>query len=198
MSATGVSLNLLNYLEGKTYDVILMDPPWKYDESERTSFNQAAPTYPLMDLNQICSLPIDKISKEDSLLWLWTTKDFRCEATAMMETWGFEFKTEYVWVKQNYEGNLQIGTGHYNRLCHEILYLGIKGKHRPINANNEPSVIFGIRRDHSQKPEESYRLIDRNSAKGWTKLELFARVKRQGWDAWGNEIPQYGSVENIW
>ena len=38
---------------------------------------------------------------------------------------------------------------------------------------------------HSQKPEESFGLIEKVSPP--PRLELFARGNRPGWDAWGNE-----------
>jgi hypothetical protein len=40
--------------------------------------------------------------------------------------------------------------------------------------------------DHSHKPEEQYALIERVSPGPY--LELFARRRQPGWDAWGNEI----------
>ena len=39
---------------------------------------------------------------------------------------------------------------------------------------------------HSQKPEESYRRIERVSP--GPRAEIFAREKREGWDVWGNEV----------
>lgn len=40
---------------------------------------------------------------------------------------------------------------------------------------------------HSQKPEISYEIIQRLFPET-NKLEMYARYKRDGWDAWGNEI----------
>lgn len=39
---------------------------------------------------------------------------------------------------------------------------------------------------HSEKPEETYRLIEDVSSE--PRLELFARRRRPGWHVWGNEI----------
>jgi N6-adenosine-specific RNA methylase IME4 len=48
-------------------------------------------------------------------------------------------------------------------------------------------VILAPRRAHSQKPEEVRDSIDRLYPDA-SKLELFARSERPGWDAWGNEV----------
>jgi N6-adenosine-specific RNA methylase IME4 len=43
------------------------------------------------------------------------------------------------------------------------------------------------RREHSRKPE-AYELIEQMYPE-LPKIELFARQRRNGWDAWGNEFP---------
>jgi N6-adenosine-specific RNA methylase IME4 len=43
------------------------------------------------------------------------------------------------------------------------------------------------RREHSRKPEVSYRIIEAMYP-ALPKIELFARQSRPGWDAWGNEV----------
>jgi N6-adenosine-specific RNA methylase IME4 len=50
-------------------------------------------------------------------------------------------------------------------------------------------VINAPRREHSQKPDEAYELIERMYP-GLPKIELFARNAREGWHAWGNQAPQ--------
>ena len=43
------------------------------------------------------------------------------------------------------------------------------------------------RTEHSKKPEYFRILIDKLYPKG-NRIELFAREKKDNWDAWGNEI----------
>ena len=42
-------------------------------------------------------------------------------------------------------------------------------------------------KEHSQKPEKFYEIIEEMYPKG-RYLELFARNKRSGWTSWGNEL----------
>ena len=40
---------------------------------------------------------------------------------------------------------------------------------------------------HSKKPIYAYEMIE-NMFPNTAKLEMFSRVTRNGWDAWGNEV----------
>jgi N6-adenosine-specific RNA methylase IME4 len=55
-------------------------------------------------------------------------------------------------------------------------------------ANRPSSVITAPRREHSRKPDEAYELIEQMYPE-LPKIELFARQRRNGWDAWGKEVP---------
>ena len=61
----------------------------------------------------------------------------------------------------------------------------IKGK-QPTKTKNTSTVIISRRREHSKKPDEIYKIIEKNSPPPY--LEMFARKKRRGWDTWGNEL----------
>jgi hypothetical protein len=47
-------------------------------------------------------------------------------------------------------------------------------------------LIVSPRREHSRKPDEVYERIERLVDGPY--LELFARQRRPGWDAWGREV----------
>jgi hypothetical protein len=92
-------------------------------------------------------------------------------------------KTGLVWDKEI------IGTGYWARNQHEHLLIAVKGEPPMAPPAVMPaSVIRERRREHSRKPEASYAIIDRMYP-DLPKLELFARQRRKGWDAWGNEVP---------
>lgn len=46
---------------------------------------------------------------------------------------------------------------------------------------------------HSQKPEEMRRMIEKVSYPPF--IELFARERVEGWDAWGNEVQSGNGLE---
>jgi N6-adenosine-specific RNA methylase IME4 len=49
-------------------------------------------------------------------------------------------------------------------------------------------VIVAPRGRHSEKPDAVYEMIERDYP-SLPKIELFARARRDGWRAWGNELP---------
>jgi len=184
------------YLQTKIcYGTIYIDPPWSYT-SKATKIapdNKRKFKYNTMTLDEIGDLfsDIQYISLPESHLWMWTTKDFRKYAEGLMEEAGFEFKTEFIWVKGDIRnGNFvrHIGGGHYNRLMHEYLLLGVSGNLKTLNGSKEPSVIIAPKEKHSKKPDVFYELIERNSP--FPRLEVFARQHRCGWDTMGDQLPK--------
>ena len=97
-----------------------------------------------------------------------------------MAAWGFTYRSCLTWVKPG----LGLGS-YYLRNNTEHLLLGTKGR-APILYRVQPTWLFAPKQDHSHKPEEQYAVIERCSPGPY--LELFARRKRPGWQAWGNEV----------
>jgi len=159
------------------FNVIYADPPWQYDLDLR---GDPAEHYGTMTQEQILKLKIP--CAENSILFLWATNPKLREALEVLRAWGFEYKTNLVWVKD------KIGTGYYFRGQHELLLVGKKGELPvPEEADRPSSVLMANRTEHSHKPTEVYALIEKMYP-NHKYLELFARKKREGWEAWGNQI----------
>ena len=181
------------------FSVIYADPPWEYEFSQSESRSIEA-HYPTMSLEEICNLQVPVA--EDAVLFLWATSPKLREALQVMEAWGFEYRTNMVWVKaqvtqeclepKDCPGLLpihgQIGMGYYCREQHELLLIGRRGDiSMPDPQDRPPSVIIAPRSEHSRKPEVVYELIEQMYP-GQPKIELFARQRRPGWIAWGDEV----------
>jgi N6-adenosine-specific RNA methylase IME4 len=134
-----------------------------------------------MALEDICALEVP--AADDAVLFLWATAPKLMEAGSVMTAWGFDYRTCMTWVKD------RIGMGYWARGRHELLMIGRRGDfpHRPPKARPD-SVIEAPRAAHSRKPEVVYDLIERMFP-DLPRVELFARSRREGWDAWGNEAP---------
>jgi len=162
----------------KNYEVLLIDPPWSYDN--KVTRAKAENHYPTMKLQDIKDLIIP--AADNSILFLWATATLLPEALSVMQAWNFKYKTCAVWDKE------MIGLGNYFRIQHEILLIGIKGKFPcPLPADRFSSVIRERRTKHSKKPEQVYKVIEA-MYHGRSKIELFARNLRPGWTSRGNEI----------
>jgi N6-adenosine-specific RNA methylase IME4/ParB-like chromosome segregation protein Spo0J len=169
----------------RRYAVLYADPPWHFEVyNEESGVERAAGNhYSTMSLDEICALPAVSLATVDAVLFMWTTAPHLRESFDVLAAWGFEYKTNIVWVKD------KIGLGYFVRNQHELLLVATRGDMpSPSPANRPPSVISAPRREHSRKPDEAYALIERMYPE-LPKIELFARQERQGWDAWGNEAP---------
>lgn len=132
-----------------------------------------------MNLRDICALPVDQLAAEDAHLWLWITNSNFFEAIHVMAAWSFTYKSCLTWIKPRF------GLGQYLRNQTEQLLLGVRGK-APIQFRSQGTWFYAPVQDHSHKPEEQYAIIERCSLGPY--LELFARRRRPGWHAWGNEV----------
>lgn len=85
------------------------------------------------------------------------------------------------------EHGLQMGMGRITRGATEQMIVATRGQYtQHVKVKNRRNAIFAPRRAHSQKPEEQYELIEAVCPGPY--LELFARQRRDGWDAWGKAI----------
>ena len=174
-------------LPDKKYGVIVADPEWRFEPWSRTTgMDRAADNhYPTSCLEVIASRDVDSIAADDSALGLWGTVPMLREALAVMEAWGFEYKTHWAWAKD------RIGTGYWNRNAHEIFLLGTRGKiPAPAMGTQWKSIIEAPAARHSAKPEIFLQMMEQYFPT-LPKIELNRRgAPRSGWDAWGNETTE--------
>lgn len=62
----------MNFPTGK-YQIIYADPAWKYDDKAKAGNRGAESKYDVMELDEICKLPVRDIADEDCVLFLWGT-----------------------------------------------------------------------------------------------------------------------------
>ena len=175
----------------KRWPIILADPPWDYEISAPgREHSHPAQHYPVMSLADICALPVADLASESCALFLWTTSPCREQAFEVIRAWGFAYKTSLVWDKEI------IGLGHWVRGQHEDLLIASKGNPPLPPTESVPASVFRERRrEHSRKPEASYRIIEAMYP-DLPKIELFARQARPGWMVWGNEVETASMLED--
>ncbi|OPX85528.1 MAG: hypothetical protein A4E53_03522 [Pelotomaculum sp. PtaB.Bin104] len=159
------------------YRTLVADPPWRYQDSNTRA--AAEKHYGTMSTEEICGLPVKEKVNENAHLYLWTTNSHLPEALQVARAWGFTYKTMLTWVKP------QMGLGHYFRGSTEHVLFCVRGN-LSTKDNATRNWFESPRAEHSQKPEVFYQLVEKCSPGPY--LELFARRKRPGWQAWGNEV----------
>lgn len=163
------------------FNTIMLDPPWSKNQKGNLG---AENHYDLMTDTEIANLPIASLAAEDAHLWLWTTNSTIPEALALLDKWGFTYRSIFTWIKP------RLGLGNYLRNASEQVLFATRGK-APVKFRGQQNWLFAPLQDHSHKPEEQYAVIERVSPGPY--LELFARRRPtsadpNAWSVWGNEI----------
>lgn len=187
------------------YGVIYADPPWIFKtHSDKGKGRSAEAHYDCMSLTDIklMAASIAEVCVDDCVLLMWVTDPFLKKGFEVIDAWGFAYKTVgFYWAKcrvgawaQNSEFTWPIGTGYWTRANPEQCLLATRGHPKRLNADVR-KLIVSPRREHSRKPDETYARIERLC--GGPYLELFARQRRPGWDAWGDQADT-GPTERRW
>lgn len=190
--------NPLPTTTGSLYRTIVADPPWPYKSpggpgsslKHRPNQHRAprgpssVKRYGAMSLTDLAALapPV----ADNAHLYLWTTNGFVCEAHELARAWGFRPITLLTWVKVKPDGDVSMKTGYYFRGASEHVVFAVRGSLKLQTQRGLPTAFQWPRTAHSVKPEPFYDMVE--EASPGPRLELFARRRRLGWDAWGNEI----------
>ena len=159
--------------EGK-FKTIVIDPPWEY---EANFFGRTHPEYATMSIEELEKLPLNNWIDNNCHVYLWTTNGFLPEAFKLLENWGLEYRTCITWCKPT------IGMGSYFRNNTEHILFAVKGK-LTTRVKDIGTWFEAKRGKHSEKPEVSYKLIEKASYPPY--LEVFGRKERKNWKVIGN------------
>jgi N6-adenosine-specific RNA methylase IME4 len=160
------------------FDLILADPPWTYNIEAKRESDRISSHYHQMTTEEICDLPVQRITAQNCILLLWATPPKLDDGLTVLKSWGFEYDTNGVWNKE------LMGLGIRFRQQHEHLLVGIKGHVK--QSLNYRSVINEKRTDHSRKPVKSYEIIEGMFPEA-KKIELFSRWVYPGWTGVGDQ-----------
>jgi len=173
----------------KKYNIIYADPPWSFKHYSDKGKGRAPDNYyKCQNLQDIKNLPIQNISAEDCVLFMWVTYPFLQKSFEVLEAWGFTYKTVgFTWVKKNKKADsLFWGMGYWTRSNAEICIIATKGKITRQSSSVHQIIETSIE-EHSKKPDCTRdRIIE--LVGDLPRIELFARQAPKGWDVWGNEI----------
>lgn len=189
------------------YGAILADPPWAYllwSGKTATPHRGAEDHYQTVDLDALARMPVAAIAADDCALFLWAVGAHLKQAIALGEAWGFSFSTDvFYWAKQKlidadqidlFTGDIaeaKISFGHWSRKQVEPCLLFTRGNPKRLSKGVR-QLIVSPAREHSRKPDEARARIEQLVAGPY--VELFARQRAPGWDAWGDETTKFGEA----
>lgn len=174
------------------FRTIVADPPWHFELWGEGKSRTASAKYPVQETNWIASLPVPEVSDDSCCLFLWASWPKLKDALAVIDGWGFEYKTlGFDWVKKTSCGLPRMNLGYWTRANTEPCLLATRGKPKRIDKGVSQVIVSGLG-EHSEKPEEMYDRIERLVEGPY--LELFHRPRnglfppRVGWTFLGNEV----------
>lgn len=198
LASSNATSDELRAFDGR-FATILVDPPWRF--ANRTG--KMAPEhkrlrrYRTMSMDEIAALPVGRLAADRSHLYMWCPNALLVDGLQIMQAWGFTYKTNLVWYKVRKDGGPDgRGVGFYFRNVTELLLFGIKGRLRTLSpGRRQVNIVITRKQEHSRKPDEVYELIEQCSPGPY--IELFARVCRDGWQQWGDELDSYERTRRV-
>ncbi len=187
-----VANNFISEIGGNTYNTILADPPWRFQNrtGKMAPEHKRLNRYQTLLLNEIKEIPVQSVAGQNSHLYLWVPNALLKDGLEVMEAWGFQYKSNIIWHKVRKDGGPDgRGVGFYFRNTTEIILFGIRGSLRTLApGRSQVNIIRTRKQEHSRKPDELYQIIENCSPGEY--LELFARGARKNWDVFGNQATE--------
>lgn len=174
----------------EAFGTVYADPPWRFTNrtGKMAPEHKRLHRYPTMSLDEIAELPVARIAKQKAHLYLWVPNALIQDGLEVMRRWGFTYKSNIVWYKVRKDGGPdRRGVGFYFRNVTELCLFGTRGSGIRTRQRGriQPNIVVSQKTMHSRKPSEMYEIIEECSYGPY--IELFSRVRREGWTMWGNQ-----------
>ncbi|XP_051266583.1 N(6)-adenine-specific methyltransferase METTL4 [Dicentrarchus labrax] len=182
---------------GRTFDLIVMDPPWENKSVKRSRRYSSLPS------TQLKRLPIPLLASPNCLVVTWVTNrpsHLRFVRDELYPHWGVEVVAEWFWVKVTTSGQFVFPLDSHHKKPYEVLVLGryrssadnpkSSSETSEVPVEDQRLIVSVPSALHSQKPSLSEVLKPHVRAEARC-LELFARSLQPGWTSWGNEVLKF-------
>ena len=199
------------------YKTIVIDPPWKKSTGGIGHATlQASTHYPVQTKEQIIDTVLQWLTQHtvshEAHLYLWTVntftggKDQGIEiALEVCEALGFKPITLIPWVKSNVGSPTPYGMRYTEMCIFAVRYRKGHGKRTRYSGTDEvesvpngrglcasKDYVSAPRREHSRKPEEFYKYVEKRSTGPY--LDLYSRTIRNGWTGVGNQAGLWKAI----
>lgn len=191
------SLQALGEKHGKA-DVLVADYPWRMNPSATAPQGLLAEShYPTMGAKALLGIDLELVCAKECVIGFWALNGKTSLAYAILKRHGFEVITSITWLKLHQSGGVAtIPNGGPANNVSELFLIARRGRGLPIakDAERFKSVMAVPRTIHSAKPPIFRELLAglyplTREGKRVKRLELFARQRAPGWNAWGNQAP---------
>ncbi len=188
------------FIADRKFSTILADPPWQFQNrtGKIAPEHKRLTRYETLKLDEICSMPVKDVLTKEAHLYLWVPNALLLEGLAVLQAWGFKYKTNLIWHKIRKDGGPDgRGVGFYFRNTTEMILFGVKGSMRTLPpGRSQVNIIKSMKQEHSRKPDEQYQIIESCSPPEY--LEIFGRGSRKNWTVFGNQAEDYQITWNTY
>lgn len=173
------------------YDIIYSDPPW---QQQKGGLRKARPnqeraldynTLSIEDIKDIHKTFSDKANEKHNF-FVWTIDKYLHETEQMMKELGYTLHARMIWDKEN-----GVAPAFTVRFSHEYLMWFYKKGSMLMpctDMRGKQTTVFREKATkHSKKPLCAYEMLEEMFPNS-KKVELFARIERDGWEVFGNEV----------
>lgn len=188
------------------FQIICPDPPWKF-QSRGKNGDAKAPPYPLMTTRELMRMNVEEFAADDAYLIMWIYDPMYVDAFKLADAWGFPtfICPLFRWFKTQ-DDQLRLfdptpkpgfGHGYHTRggACEEA-WLFKRGKGLKVKSHSVRREFFAPIREHSRKPDEVYDKFIPQLYGEVSRVELFARTVRPGWDTrFSNQVGRFRPVD---
>ncbi len=133
------------------------------------------------------------LAESNHCIFMWTTERYLSECEAEMSKRGYRRHCRMGWNKLN-----GVAPAFTVRFAHEYLLWFYKEKLLPIARSERgrfTTVLTEKGREHSRKPEVSYRMIEALYPVH-RKMDVFSREYRKGWLQYGDQVNHFNIKTN--
>jgi N6-adenosine-specific RNA methylase IME4 len=169
----------------RRYRCLVIDPPWPISQIARYDRpgQGAHLEYPTLRLDEIAGLPVPRLADERGChVYLWIVHRYLAEGLRLLDGWGARYECQLTWVKPS--GFPVFGS--WMRTTEHVLFARF-GDGLPLCRHGLKLNFEARQTRHSEKPDVFYDRV--RAATPGPRLDMFARQRRDGFDAWGAEAP---------
>jgi N6-adenosine-specific RNA methylase IME4 len=171
-----------------SFATVVIDPPWPYPEGFNGFGNRRELPYGAMTIDDIQDLKVTSLLKREGYLFMWTTNKYLGPAFDILSAWGLTYRQTLTWCKPEVGGlGGMFGTNTEFILVGQKIKPGTNAHGARTKGKRLPTSWFEWpRREHSQKPEEFYDILEQVAPPPYA--DVFARRMRLGWKSFGDEV----------
>ena len=152
------------------YDTLLADP-WRDEEAT---------------ISDVAELPVAGLIADNAIMFMWSSPERLPELMALLETWGFDLRSQLVWRKS------KATITPYTRELHKLVLIAKRGNPAmPPERNRPPSVFDAPAPRQGRRPDILFQIIEKMLPSGKRVVVLptgdLPRAHQDTWHMWNAE-----------